>query len=74
MFISVAILTLRWPSILECHFSGKLKADYIRGQVYRGQVLVQLEGKHQWVSLYSKETHSVPRQKLDITESYIAFV
>jgi hypothetical protein len=37
----LTILTLRWPSILDCHFSGQLRADYIRGQV-----LVQLESEH----------------------------
>jgi hypothetical protein len=25
---------------LDCHYSGQLRADYIRGQVYQGQVLV----------------------------------
>jgi hypothetical protein len=43
VFLSVAILTLRWPSILDCYFSGQLRADYIRGQVYHRQVLVKLE-------------------------------
>jgi hypothetical protein len=36
VFISVAILTLRWLSILDCHYCGQLRADYIRGQVYLG--------------------------------------
>jgi hypothetical protein len=74
LFIFVTILTLRWPSILGCYFSWKLRDYYIRGQVYQGQVLVQLEGKHQWVSSVQKEDYSVPRQKLDPIESDIAFV
>jgi hypothetical protein len=47
---------------------------YSKGQVYQGQVLVQLEGKHQWVGSVQKEDYSVPKQKLDTLESYIAFV
>jgi hypothetical protein len=43
----MVIFTLRWPSILECYFSGQVRADYIRDKVYQGQVLNQLENKHQ---------------------------
>jgi hypothetical protein len=51
-------------------YSGQLRADCIRGQVYRGQVLVQIESNHRWVSFV--QTHSVSKQKLDTIESYIA--
>jgi hypothetical protein len=74
VFISVAILTLRCPSILDSNFSGQLRADYTWGQVCQGQVLVQWESKNQWVSSVQKEDSQHPKHKLDNIESYIAFV
>jgi hypothetical protein len=73
VFISVAILTLTWPSILDCHFNGQLRADYIRGQVCQEAEVSPIR-EQILMSQFSRERRlTVSLGTLDIIESYIVF-